>query len=54
MFAALGDETRLRLVSRLCHEGPLCIVRLSAPKVTRAPPLEYRARATRSANGLDW
>jgi len=23
VFAALGDETRLRLVSRLCAEGPL-------------------------------
>lgn len=29
LFAALGDETRLRLVSRLCAEGPLSIVRLS-------------------------
>ena len=29
LFAALGDETRLRLVSRLSHEGPLSIVRLS-------------------------
>ncbi|MBV9948486.1 MAG: helix-turn-helix transcriptional regulator [Myxococcales bacterium] len=30
LFAALGDETRLRLVSRLCQEGPLPIVRLAA------------------------
>jgi DNA-binding transcriptional ArsR family regulator len=29
VFAALGDETRLRLVGRLCTEGPLSIVRLS-------------------------
>jgi DNA-binding transcriptional ArsR family regulator len=29
LFAALGDETRLKLVSRLCAEGPLSIVRLS-------------------------
>jgi DNA-binding transcriptional ArsR family regulator len=29
VFAALGDETRLRLVSRLCVEGPLSIARLS-------------------------
>ncbi len=29
MFAALGDETRLRLVLRLCTHGPLSIVRLS-------------------------
>ena len=29
VFAALGDETRLRLVSRLCVEGPLSITSLS-------------------------
>ena len=29
VFAALGDQTRLRLVARLCVEGPLPIVRLS-------------------------
>ena len=29
LFAALGDETRLELVARLCREGPLSIVRLS-------------------------
>jgi len=29
LFAALGDETRLTLVSRLCSEGPLSITRLS-------------------------
>ncbi|MBI5419239.1 MAG: helix-turn-helix transcriptional regulator [Deltaproteobacteria bacterium] len=30
LFAALGDETRLRLVARLCADGPLSIVRLTA------------------------
>jgi DNA-binding transcriptional ArsR family regulator len=30
VFAALGDETRLRLVSRLCDEGPLSIAKLTA------------------------
>jgi DNA-binding transcriptional ArsR family regulator len=30
VFAALGDETRLQLVTRLCEEGPLSITRLSA------------------------
>jgi DNA-binding transcriptional ArsR family regulator len=30
VFAALGDETRLRLVDRLCTRGPLPIVDLSA------------------------
>jgi DNA-binding transcriptional ArsR family regulator len=29
VFAALGDETRLLIVARLCHEGPLAIVRLT-------------------------
>ena len=29
VFAALGDSTRLRLVSRLCVDGPLSITRLS-------------------------
>lgn len=29
LFAALGDETRLRLVSRLCGEGPLSITQLT-------------------------
>ncbi len=36
LFAALGDETRLQLVSRLGAEGPLSIVRLSeGSQVTR-------------------
>ena len=29
VFAALGDETRLRLVARLCTAGPLSIARLT-------------------------
>jgi DNA-binding transcriptional ArsR family regulator len=29
VFAALGDETRLRLVSRLSHDGPMSIARLA-------------------------
>ena len=29
LFAALGDETRLRLVSRLCDEGPLSLTALA-------------------------
>ena len=36
IFAALGDKTRLRLVSRLCDDGPMSITRLTAgSKVTR-------------------
>lgn len=30
MFTALGDETRLHLVTRLCEEGPLSISGLAA------------------------
>jgi DNA-binding transcriptional ArsR family regulator len=36
LFAALGDETRLRLVARLCDDGPMSITHLSAGfRVTR-------------------
>jgi len=36
LFAALGDETRLRVVSRLSREGPLSITRLTdGTQVTR-------------------
>jgi len=36
LFAALGDKTRLRLVFRLCDNGPMSITRLTAgSKVTR-------------------
>jgi DNA-binding transcriptional ArsR family regulator len=35
-FAALGDTTRLRLVTRLCNTGPMSIASLTAgSKVTR-------------------
>ena len=29
IFAALGDETRLHIVARLCGDGPLSIARLA-------------------------
>src|SRR5262245_16410980 len=36
VFAALGDETRLDLVNRLCADGPLSITRLTdGTRVTR-------------------
>lgn len=36
LFAALGDETRLRLVARLCTGGPQSIARLTdGSEVTR-------------------
>jgi DNA-binding transcriptional ArsR family regulator len=36
LFAALGDETRLQLVARLCEHGPMSITKLTTgSKVTR-------------------
>jgi len=36
IFAALGDETRLRLVARLCDDGPMSITGLTeGSRVTR-------------------
>lgn len=36
LFAALGDETRLRLIARLCGDGPMSIAKLTAgSSVTR-------------------
>jgi DNA-binding transcriptional ArsR family regulator len=36
IFAALGDETRLLLISRLCNDGPMSTTRLTrGTKVTR-------------------
>lgn len=36
LFAALGDETRLAIVARLCSRGPQSIIRLTeGTKVTR-------------------
>jgi DNA-binding transcriptional ArsR family regulator len=36
IFAALGDETRLRLITRLCHDGPLSITHLTlGTEITR-------------------
>ena len=36
LFAALGDETRIRIVSKLGHDGPASITRLTAgSRITR-------------------
>lgn len=57
VFAALGDETRLRLVARLCAEGPLPIVTLAAGvPVTRQAVTKHmhalaRAGLVRSRRG---
>src|SRR5690242_234788 len=47
VFAALGDETRLSLVSRLCADGPLSISRLSedAPVTRQAITKHLQALA---------
>ena len=47
IFAALGDETRLRIVARLCAEGPLSIVSLSqdAPVTRQAVTKHLHALA---------
>ena len=47
VFAALGDATRLRLVTRLCAEGPLSIVALTAgaPVTRQAVTKHLRALA---------
>jgi DNA-binding transcriptional ArsR family regulator len=47
LFAALGDETRLRLVARLCDEGPLSTTRLSegAPVTRQAISKHLQALA---------
>lgn len=49
VFAALGDETRLRIVTRLCAEGPLTIVRLSAGAPVTRQAITKHLRALESA-----
>jgi DNA-binding transcriptional ArsR family regulator len=44
VFAALGDETRLRVVARLCEDGPQSIVRLTdATSVSRQAVTKHLA-----------
>jgi DNA-binding transcriptional ArsR family regulator len=63
VFAALGDETRLDLVARLCAGGPMSISRLTAgTKVTRQAVTKHLnvlagaglARGTRSGRDHVW
>jgi DNA-binding transcriptional ArsR family regulator len=63
IFAALGDETRLQIVARLCAEGPLSITRLSeGAGVTRQAVTKHLgalsaaglARNTRSGREQIW
>lgn len=49
VFAALGDETRLRLLARLAREGPLSITELAAgSRVTRQAITKHLLRMERA------
>src|SRR5919198_5502426 len=56
VFAALGDETRLRLVSRLSHDGPMSIAKMTAgfaitrQAITKHLRVMERAGLVRSAH----
>ena len=49
VFAALGDETRLQVVARLCKEGPLSIVDLSDGAHVTRQAITKHLRALESA-----
>jgi DNA-binding transcriptional ArsR family regulator len=49
IFAALGDETRLRLVARLCHSGPMSITRLTAGTDVTRQAITKHLRVMRNA-----
>ena len=49
LFAALGDKTRLRIVARLCEDGPLSIARLTeGSKISRQAVTKHLMALTRS------
>lgn len=50
IFAALGDETRLRLVSRLGTEGPLSLTRLASGESISRQAITKHLRAMESAS----
>jgi DNA-binding transcriptional ArsR family regulator len=63
IFAALGDETRLQLVARMCAGGPMSIARLTAGgSVTRQAVTKHLrvlaeaglARGTRTGRDHVW
>jgi DNA-binding transcriptional ArsR family regulator len=49
IFAALGDRTRLRIVARLCDEGPLSITRLAAGSAVSRQAVTKHLNALREA-----
>jgi DNA-binding transcriptional ArsR family regulator len=50
LFAALGDDTRLRIVARLCEGGPLPIVRLAAGATVSRQAVTKHLHALEEAN----
>lgn len=49
MFAALGEPTRLKVVARLCAEGPLSTVHLGAGTAMTRQALTKHLRALEDA-----
>lgn len=49
VFAALGDETRLRLVARLCDEGPLSLTALTGSFAISRQAITKHLRVMESA-----
>ena len=49
LFAALGDDTRLRIVARLCGGGPLSIVRLTEGSAVSRQAVTKHLRALEHA-----
>jgi DNA-binding transcriptional ArsR family regulator len=49
VFAALGDETRLRLISRLCDTGPSSITRLTQGTAITRQAITKHLRVMQSA-----
>jgi len=49
VFAALGDETRLKIVDRLCREGPLSIMALTDGTAVSRQAITKHLHALRQA-----
>jgi DNA-binding transcriptional ArsR family regulator len=52
LFAALGDVNRLRIVARLCHEGPLSIAGLTAGAAVTRQAISKHLRVMEAAGLL--
>ena len=49
VFSALGDDTRLGLVDRLCRQGPLSITRLTAGSAVTRQAVTKHLRVMQAA-----